>query len=255
MNVFKEYAKYYDLLYRDKNYDVEVDYVDSLIKKYKDDANSILNLGCGTGRHDVLLTDKGYKITGIDISEQMISIAKKNIQNKKDLAEKLSFFQGDIRNLNLQQKFDVILSLFHVISYQVTNQDLLNSFLTVQKHLKDDGIFIFDCWYGPGVLHDLPTKRVKKISNVEMELERFAEPKIHVSKNIVDVNYQINLKDKINNEDYNFKEQHKMRYLFIPEVAKIIEDAGLEIVCYEEWLTGKEATFDSWNICFVCKKR
>ena len=69
MAVFDRYAQYYDLFYREKDYRGEVDYVDALIKRYAtNDARTILDLGCGTGGHAVLLAQKGYHVTGVDRS-------------------------------------------------------------------------------------------------------------------------------------------------------------------------------------------
>ena len=55
MSVFKDYSNYYDLLYSDKDYEAEADYIDHLIQKNNPGAKTILNLGCGTGKHDFLL--------------------------------------------------------------------------------------------------------------------------------------------------------------------------------------------------------
>ncbi|MGZ7180607.1 MAG: class I SAM-dependent DNA methyltransferase, partial [Halobacteriota archaeon] len=76
MDVFDRYAQYYDLFYRDKNYTDEVDYVDALIEKYAlGKPATILDLGCGTGGHAVLLAKKGYDVTGVDRSDAMLAIA------------------------------------------------------------------------------------------------------------------------------------------------------------------------------------
>ncbi|MFC1894316.1 class I SAM-dependent DNA methyltransferase [Candidatus Dependentiae bacterium] len=255
MNVFNQYAKCYDLLYQDKNYSLEVDYVDSLIKKNIKNCKTILNLGCGTGKHDIFLAQKGYEVTGVDFSDQMIDIAQNNLKNYDDLSKKILFLKDDVRNLNLNKNFDIVLSLFHVMSYQITNQDLLKSFAVASKHLKKDGIFIFDCWYGPAVLHNLPEKRTKKINDNNFELTRFAYPKMHLQENVVDVNYKINLKDRTNDSEFNFEEQHKMRYLFVPEVLKFLDDCCLELINYEEWLTSSIPNINSWSVCFICKKK
>lgn len=75
MGVFKKYAKYYDLFNKDKDYGKEADYVHALIQKYAPDAKAILDLGCGTGQHDFFLAEKGYSVIGVDMSEEMLSIA------------------------------------------------------------------------------------------------------------------------------------------------------------------------------------
>ncbi len=75
MATFGNYSRYYNLLYKDKDYIGEVDFIHDLIQKYSPDAQNILDLGCGTGRHDALLAEKGYAITGVDMSEEMLLIA------------------------------------------------------------------------------------------------------------------------------------------------------------------------------------
>ncbi|MCX8085039.1 MAG: class I SAM-dependent methyltransferase, partial [Calditerrivibrio sp.] len=119
------YAKYYDLLYKDKDYEAEVEYVDSLIKRYNPTAKNILDLGCGTGRHAELLCRKGYHVHGVDASEDMIKIAK---ERQCQGSGSLKFTHSKIQNLNLSEKFDVIVALFHVLSYQTTNEDVLTFF-------------------------------------------------------------------------------------------------------------------------------
>ena len=106
------YSQYYDLLYSDKDYDGETDYVNNLIKENNFNAKSILDLGCGTGKHAYLFCNKGYKVHGIDISEDMLKIANKDIDGKED---RIKFSHSNIEKLNLNEKFDVVVSLFHVI--------------------------------------------------------------------------------------------------------------------------------------------
>ncbi|MDW8288418.1 MAG: class I SAM-dependent methyltransferase, partial [Flammeovirgaceae bacterium] len=145
MKIFDIYSEYYDLLYKDKDYQKESEYIHQLIQQYHPSAQTLLNLGCGTGRHDYELAKVGYKITGIDLSDKMINKAIENTPHH--LKDKVKFFQGDARNSNLNEKFDVVLALFHVMSYQTTNEDISAFFNTAKNHLKPEGIFIFDCWY------------------------------------------------------------------------------------------------------------
>ena len=76
MKAFGNYSRYYNLLYKDKDYKGEAGFIHDLIQKYSPGAKSILDLGCGTGRHDALLAEKGYVITGVDMSEEMLLIEK-----------------------------------------------------------------------------------------------------------------------------------------------------------------------------------
>jgi len=157
------YSQYYDLLYSDKDYAAEVDYVEWLIKSNNKSAKTILDLGCGTGRHAELFCEKRYIVHGIDISENMLKIAEKRRMGKEDTLT--TFSHSSIQELDLNRKFDVIVSLFHEMSYQKTSDEVIKAFEIAKKHLNSDGLFIFDFWYGPAVLTDLPTIRVKRFEN------------------------------------------------------------------------------------------
>ena len=135
-NIYTSYPKYYNLLYADKNYKSEVEYVNSLIKQYSTDCKSILDLGCGTGKHDFLFAEKGYKVTGVDISKKMIAIAN---ENKSKSKYDINFHVADIRNFKLKKKFDIVISLFHVASYQTSNLDIIKYINTAYKHLEGGG--------------------------------------------------------------------------------------------------------------------
>ena len=245
--IFDMYAKYYDLLYRDKNYTKEAEYVQKFINRFNPGARNILDLGCGTGKHDFIFAEKGFDVTGVELSETMIGTAKQNLELKNELCKTLRFYQGDVRNIKLGEKFDVIISLFHVMSYQITNEDLLSTIKTVKEHLKDDGIFLFDFWYGPAVLSERPEARVKKLEDEEIIVERFAEPSLRINENIVDVNYKVCIKEKINGILNEIRETHSMRYLFIPELNFFLNDEGMEIIAYEEWMTGKVPDDKCWS--------
>jgi len=256
MNVFANYARYYDLLYQDKNYDEEAGYLDGLIKKYHPSTETLLELGCGTGKHAIALTQYGYSVHGIDFSDDMLKEAEARHQMlPKEVASKLSFASGDVRNYRCDRQFDSILSLFHIISYQTTNKDLIDMMDTVKSHLKPGGLFIFDCWYGPTVLTDRPVVRCKELEDEAIKVTRIAQPKMYPNENCVDVNYSIIIKDKKTNQIDEVKETHKMRYLFAPEIEILLNQAGLELLDKQEWLTGNEPGFDTWGVCFIARKK
>lgn len=254
--IFEAYSQYYDLLYKDKNYTEETDYVDSIISKFCPQTKTILELGCGTGIHATQLAKKGYTVEGIDISETMLRLA---LERRSELpiiiSEKLSFLEGDIRTYKSALKFNTIISLFHVISYMTSNEDLNQTFKTVYKHLEPEGIFIFDCWHGPGVLKDKPTSRIKSFENEQVLIKRISVPDFIPTDNKVDVNFEINIHNKVTKEDLQLKEIHSMRYLFIDELKSIAEINGLEIIHAEEWLSKHTLSENSWNACYVCRHK
>ena len=254
MSVFGNYSRYYDLLYRDKDYIGEARFIHQLIQNHAPNSQSILELGCGTGNHAMLLAKEGYSIHGIDLSEEMLQQARDRLSNlTPDLVSHLTFSSGDIRHVRLNQKFDVILSLFHVISYQTSNEDLQAAFATVKEHLKPGGIFIFDCWYGPAVLSESPTVRIKRLENDEIQITRIAEPEVYPNDNLVDVNYQVFIRDKDSKSVDEIQETHRMRYLFQPEVNLLLNNLGFTVVDSKEWITRNTPSFKTWGIYFIAQ--
>lgn len=242
MTVFGAYSKYYDLLYKDKDYVKESNYIAEMLGDVKD----VLELGCGTGRHANLLNKMGYKVFGIDFSESMIAEAKKLGINCQ---------VADVRNFRDSKKFDAVISLFHIASYQNTDEDIINYFKTAAYHLKKGGKFIFDLWYKPAVLAQLPEKRIKELENDEIKVKRFCTPNHIVEKSIVEVNYDIEITDKKTGKTEYVKETHPMRYYSKEEIEKYASLAGIKIIKEEEWLTKKPASDKTWGVCFVGEKQ
>ena len=248
MSIFKDYSTYYDLLYKDKDYAGEARFVHDVLGKHRPGARTLLNLGCGTGSHDFHLTQLGYGVTGVDLSPEMITIARS--KQGSDPSPNPAFEVGDVRTFRQERKFDVVISLFHVMSYQVSNADLNAAFATASSHLDSGGIFVFDCWYGPGVLTDPPVVRHKILENDQLRIHRIARPQLHPDDNYVDVNYTILVNNKQQTSFYEIEETHKMRYLFQPEVAQLCEWHGFTA----EYLPGNIFS-NGWLALFVCTKR
>lgn len=254
MNVFGNYARYYDLLYQDKDYVGEAKFIVDLLKLYAPTTQSILELGCGTGTHAILLAKENYQVHGIDLSNEMLHKASDRLsQLPEELASRLTFSQGDLREIRLEQQFDSIVSLFHVFSYQTTNEDLQAAFATAKTHLKSGGVFIFDCWYGAAVLSDRPTVRIKRLEDEQVQITRIAEPVMHPNDNLVDVNYQVFIKDKNSGVVEELQETHRMRYLFKPEVELLLKQFQMELLEYREWMTNTKPGFDTWGVYFVVR--
>jgi 2-polyprenyl-3-methyl-5-hydroxy-6-metoxy-1,4-benzoquinol methylase len=126
--VFDAYAAYYDLLYQDKNYHKEAKYISRLLEENGISNGKILELGSGTGKHAEEFAKMGFCVHGIDLSPEMVQEA--NHRNNNNLEGKLFFEVGDVRNFEAGKKFDAVISLFHVISYQLKNEDILAMFNT-----------------------------------------------------------------------------------------------------------------------------
>jgi SAM-dependent methyltransferase len=245
--VFDTYARYYDLLYQDKDYAAEAEYVTSLIREHAPQAVRILELGCGTGAHAEHLARMGYTVHGVDISKEMFARAElRKASLPIEVAARLTFSVGDARTVNTDQIYDVVISLFHVMSYQSTNADLLAAFETAARHLSGGGLFLYDFWYGPAVLTQRPDTRVKRLENNEIKVTRIAEPVLNVSENIVDVNYHVFIEDKSIGGIEQLQEMHRMRYFFLPELALYRGQLWTELVS-EVWLDAGTLSEHTWS--------
>jgi SAM-dependent methyltransferase len=253
MSVFGAYSRYYDLLYKNKDYAGEAEYVRKLIAQHHPNAKTILDLGCGTGKHALLLAEQGYLVTGVDRSQEMLEAAQNQLGMRTFPGPAPEFFQGDIRSARIGKKFDVVVSLFHVMSYLSTNADLKAALSTAREHLAPGGLFIFDCWYGPAVLTDHPVVRIRRLEDDLVSVTRLAEPVQHPNQNLVDVNYHVFIKDKQSGALEELRETHTMRYLFLPEVELMLEASGLRLVRTEEFMTGGDVGSHTWTAVFMAK--
>lgn len=252
---FGNYSRYYDLLYRDKDYAGETAYVESLIRRFNPGARSILELGCGTGVHASMLAANGFRVHGIDSSETMLSRAQSRCDSV--LAGQGGAFtvaKGDVRSYRGSENFDGVISLFHVASYQVANADVEAFLRTAACHLAGGGIFIFDFWYGPAVLTERPTVRLKRLEDETIRVWRIAEPTLRPNANLVEVHYSIGISDKTSGAIEVFEELHPMRYFFLPELEHLLVSAGFSSWQAEQWMTGRPPGLDTWGVCVTARK-
>jgi SAM-dependent methyltransferase len=255
LTVFAGYSRYYDLLYKDKDYAAEARYVAELIRRHSPAAESLMEIGCGTGAHAVELAALGFSVAGVDMSEGMLEMAEaRRASTDSSLASRIAFSHGDARTVELDRRFDAVVSLFHVMSYQTSNEDLLAAFNTAANHLDDGGVFVFDCWYGPAVLKQWPAVTEKKLEDESTSIFRTATPVTHANENIVDVNYTVDVTDRITGTTETLNETHRMRYLFKPEIELALSSVGLELIDSRGWMTMNEPGFDTWGACFVARK-
>lgn len=249
--VFDAYAAYYDLLYRDKDYAGEVGYIHSLLHGHVPDTRHVLELGYGTGAHAEALVKCGYRVTGVDISERMIEQARRRAAGNPT-ESKPDFNVGDLRDYRDIKRYDAVLALFHVMSYQTNDKDLRQAFETAATHLLQNGLFVFDYWHGPGVLSDPPSVRSRVMSDEHTRVTRTSTPTMYADSNIVDVEFDILVEN--DGQPMHFSETHRMRYLFQPEIHRYLEQAGLQHLRTYAWMASEPAGPQTWYACTVARK-
>jgi SAM-dependent methyltransferase len=255
MSNFRKYSAYYDLLYRDKNYAAEAQYIARLIRSAVPTARTILELGSGTGRHGRLLAAMGFDVHGIERSAEMVSVARAAMgAGSSKTAGAFTCDVGDICTASLGRTFDAVISLFHVVSYQTTNQALQAAFQVAANHLAPGGQFLFDVWHGPAVLSQKPSERVKEVADERHRVKRTARPELDTNRGTVKVVYHMECEDRRSGKIERFSEEHLMRYLFPTDVDLLARNCGLRQAATEEFLTGEPPSQSTWGVIYVLQR-
>lgn len=257
MAVFEDYARYYNLLYQDKEYSRETEFVLGALNACGCAPRTLLDLGCGTGRHALEAARRGIAVTGVDMSQTMLAMGREALARARQTLPEQPLpclLSGDARTVRLGRTFDAITSLFHVMSYQNTEEDALAELETARQHLEPGGIFLFDFWYGPGVLLDPPVERHKVMEGPGLLVRRHARPVHRMDDNIVEVRYSIELTDTATGEQRKIEETHSMRYWFMPELRYLARQCGLTVAAEGAWMQAAGAPAAAWNAWMAVRR-
>lgn len=205
---------YYHLLYSDRNYDEAEKFIARLVK-YLDfpKGSRVLDLACGKGRHSLQLHKAGFKVTGIDLSEESIKEAK------SFEVDGLEFFEHDMRLLYWTGHFDLVVNLFTSFGYFHNAEDDQRTISSVADSLKPNGIFVMDFLNAVKVEETLVSYEEKIVEGVKFELNRSVEDGI-ISK-------RIHIEDIDQNVELDFEEQ--VDALVLSDFLSYFEQAGLEL--------------------------
>jgi SAM-dependent methyltransferase len=245
---FGQYASYYDSLYAAKDYGRECEFLEAMFTRYaKHPVRTVLDLGCGTGGHSVVLSERGFEVLGVDRSAEMLAVATRR-------RSKAEFAQGDIATFASGRTFDAAVCMFAVLSYLDTDAQLESFFNNVSAQLLPGGIFVCDFWHGPGVLTDPPGDRLKTLSRPDGEVLRFAQTELIPDKNVGIVRYRVIHLDG-SRVVSDIEEAHTMRYFFAPELEGFGRRSGLkmELFC-DLFHAEKSADTSSWCASAVFMK-
>lgn len=254
MTQFSGYAKYYDDMYGQKPYEQEVDQLEKFWAKHSPHpVKKILSLGCGTGTYEIILAKRGYQVTGVDISSEMLEVAKQKIL-VANVSEKINLLQGDIRELKDYGDFDAVIMMFNIVGYLHTPADLAKLSSNVAHNLKPGGTFIFDAWNEPAVVADPPTDRTKIVAKDRGQITRVTKGFLETSAKLVKIKFEVSeeMDGQITN---SVSEDHPMRYWDIPELTTAIKLGGLNVLSTTSFANPDQpASVHEWDMYVVAAK-
>ncbi|MFB1081610.1 class I SAM-dependent methyltransferase [Jeotgalibacillus sp. JSM ZJ347] len=250
MNNFEEYDD-------PELYDKEIEsYLPELpfLKKWASEkSGTIIDLACGTGRVTIPLAEKGFQVTGIDVHNGML---KKAQQKSSSAGVEVGWLKQDCMNLNLEMKSPLIFTVGNSFQHFLTNEAQDGLLSSVNRHLEDDGIFIFGTRF-PGV-----EELLQPTTEEYWRTYRDGEYKVDVSTishydGLEQIQHYTTIRKYKDGHGEIVDEKRtniSLRYVFPKEMERLLTSHGFEIVeIYADW---KETpvTNESDEIIYVCRK-
>lgn len=219
------YARLYDAMYGTKDYARECDAIEAAMRRYGDGGTyrSVLDVGCGTGTHGLRLARRGYDVMGIDLSADMVGIAREKAADGRVRAE---FAAGDMRTMDLGRTFDAVLMMFAALGYQTDDGDVSAALSTAHRHLRVGGVLVLDVWNADTILREGARDRITVVERADGELIKASTRALRSGTTTVDVRvraWSIEGTTVTGRAD----ESHRMRAFSRPELERFLGDAGL----------------------------
>ncbi len=252
--IFAASASYYDLLYQDKDYRGEAQFIvrllDRCLGKPRQQAE-VLDIACGTGRHAHELALLGFRVTGSDISANMVAAAR---ERAKSLNLSIDFHNESFQNCDrIGRKYDAVIAMFSAIDYLNDYSDFARTLKNIRGLLREDGLFIFDFWNGNAVLKSHSPVRIKRVEKEDEAVIRISNTSIDAISQIATINFDFMVL-KAGNVLREFSELHSMRYYFPQEMTDLLAANGFNVVHRCPFLR-EESNIEpnEWNLTYVAR--
>ncbi len=247
------HAELYDLFYADKPYEAEAAFVADCLHEYSvGPTTRLLEIACGTGTHALQLEKRGYQIVATDYSKDMLERAK---QKAAAANSQVEFQLQDMTQLELTgAPFDAAYCLFDAIGYVGTNEALEKVFRGVHKHLRPDGLFVFEFWHAAAMLRHYDPVRVRRWQQDDSLILRLSETTLDYARQLSSVRYSIY---ELNNDGTysSLTETQVNRYFLAQEMAAWLTSNGFAPVKWFAGFTNSETISDeTWHIIAVARR-
>jgi hypothetical protein len=158
--------------------------------------------------------------------------------------------QADARQVRLGERFDLVVALFHVLSYQEHDRDVIALLETAALHAR--GPVAMDFWYGPGVTSLGLERREARCELADRRVTRIATPNHDAQQRLVDVRYDFSSVDAAGRSE-SFSETHRMRYFLEDELTTFAAEAGLTILEFGTWTRAGPPSSRDFAAHFIAK--
>ena len=205
--------------------------------------SSILDLCCGHGRHAIPLAQRGYRMTGQDLSEVFLREAEKEALAK---GVHVDWLHSDMRNIPFENEFDAVINMFTAFGY-FENQDEDQKVLQqVSKALKPGGLFLLETLHREGLMRQYAPQMISYYPEGLIELEERSFDLL-TSRNEVQITM---LYPDGQRKEYGFSH----RLYTLTELAQMLTMAGLQVKAYSGAWDGSALTMDNFRLILLSQK-
>ncbi len=239
--MYNNFAKVYDRLTDDVDYDGIYRYLKEIFIRYGENPELVLELACGTGNFTRRLIDGGYDVIAIDNSVEMLDVAREK-------CPEALLLEQDMTDFELYGTVDAIICILDGVNYITDKRKLARMFRLVKNYLNYDGLFIFDI--------NSEYKLKNTIGNnvfVRSEEDIFYTWENEVRKDRVD--FYLTFFNRIGEHYERFEEIHTERIYAVSEMKTMIKDSGLELVGVFSNLKFVSPSKKDERIFFVVRKK
>ena len=208
---------YYDHIYsmQGKDYGKEAAYVTEVIASQgQPEQSRLLDVACGTGMHLRHLREH-FEVEGLDLSPDFLAMAQENNPG-------VPFHSGDMRDFNLERRYDVITCLFSSIGYMTSLDDLRKAIANLGGHLLPQGVLLVEPWLRP---EQWNVGRVHMISvdGEDLKIVRMNTTSREGDISCFDMHYLIGTPEGVS----HFNEEHRAGLYTVDQMTDAFERAGL----------------------------
>lgn len=237
---------FYDTFMQDVDYDAWCDFYAECFRRFSDvPVQSVVDVGCGTGSITVPMCARGYKMTGLDISEEMLALAAKKAEDEH---RDIRFLGSDMRSFNLGFMADAAISSFDCMNYLLKTADVQASLYRVHENIEKGGVFVFDVstpYKYKNILAD--NTFVYENDDVFLTWENYFNEKTSICDFYL--TFFIREGRLYRRED----EEQRQRCYALRTIRKALKEAGFSIVCECADVDFSPLTDESERCFFVCK--
>ncbi len=293
MQAYTGFAQVYDIFMDNVPYDNWTEYLTGLLQEYGVKDGLVLELGCGTGKVTRRLALKGYDMIGIDLSDEMLEIAREKEYSDDSWTEKaepggdlngrnpILYLQQDMREFELFGTVSAVISICDSMNYITSEEDLIKVFQLVNNYLDPGGLFIFDMnteYKYKNLLGDATIAENREDCSFIWENYYDEENHMNEYNMTIFVKAEAEMEEANSNEligngtdsedtmeeDYEiaevplflrFQETHYQKVYSIPKVVELLGKAGLEFIAVYDAFTHSSPKAASERVYFIAREK